>query len=181
MTAKKEAVAEIASENSAKETKSAKPAKKLEGKVKKFSNPFNMKDPMQKKLVQSIMKNGKKTVAQNILRDCFEEMHIRGEKDVLKTFETALAKTVPSMEVRPKRIGGSVYQIPIEVTPKRQISLPIRWILAGSRNKKGQPMYKRLATELIDAANEQGYAFGKKDEVQRVAQANKAFAHLARY
>jgi small subunit ribosomal protein S7 len=185
MTAKKEAVAEFASENSAKEKKVVSPAKKSEGKsegkAKKFSNPFNMNDPMQKKLVQSIMKNGKKTIAQNILKDCFEEMHSRGEKDVLKTFESALSNTVPSMEVRPKRIGGSVYQIPIEVTPKRQISLPVRWILTGARNKKGQPMFKRLATELIDASNEQGYAFGKKDEVQRVAQANKAFAHLARY
>ena len=171
MTDTKAAATEVASKNS------EKPAKK----AKKFVNPFNMKDPMQEKFVKCIMKNGKKTVAQKILRDCFEEMHRRGEKDVLKTFETAFSNVVPTMEVKPKRIGGSVYQIPMEVTPKRRVSLPIRWILKGARNRKGQPMYKRLASELIDAANEAGFAFNKKEEVERVAQANKAFAHLARY
>lgn len=207
MADKKAAAAETALENSVKDKKAANPAdsmtsrekrandginadnakakntsgKKIEKKAKKFSNPFNMNDPMQEKLVKCIMKNGKKTIAQKILKDCFEEMSKKGTKDVLKTFEIAFLNVVPSMEVRPKRIGGSVYQIPIEVTPKRRISLPIRWILQGARSKKGQPMYKRLATELMDAANEQGFAFGKKEEVQRVAQANKAFAHLARY
>jgi len=174
MTDAKVAAAGVASKNS---EKSEKPAKK----VKKFANPFNMSDPMQSKLVNCIMKNGKKTIAQRILKDCFEEMNRKGSKDVLKTFETAFTNAIPNMEVRPKRIGGSVYQIPIEVTPKRRISLPIRWILRGARNKKGQPMYKRLATELMDASNETGFAYGKKEEVQRVAQANKAFAHLARY
>lgn len=175
MAKEKVAAAEVASKNS-----DDKKAKKT-AKAAKFANPFNMKDPVQAKLVNCIMKNGKKTIAQKILKDCFEEMFRRGEKDVLKTFETAFSNVVPSMEVRPKRIGGSVYQIPIEVTVKRRSSLPIRWLLTGARSKKGQPMYKRLASELIDAANEQGYAFNKKEEVQRVAQANKAFAHLARY
>ncbi len=175
MTDSKAAVAETASKSSVKKTE------KTTKKPKKFVNPFNMKDPLQAKLVNCIMKNGKKTVAQKILRDCFEEMHRKGEKDVLKTFETAFSNVVPTMEVKPKRIGGSVYQIPMEVTAKRRVSLPIRWILKGARNKKGQPMYKRLASEIIDAANETGFAFGKKEEVQRVAQANKAFAHLARY
>jgi small subunit ribosomal protein S7 len=177
MTDTKVAAAEVASKNTAKNDKVVKSAKK----VKKFSNPFNMNDPMQEKFVKCIMKNGKKTIAQKILRDCFEEMNKKGVKDVLKTFETAFSNVVPSMEVKPKRIGGSVYQIPMEVTTKRRISLPIRWILKGARNKKGQPMYKRLAAEIMDAANESGFAFGKKEEVQRVAQANKAFAHLARY
>jgi small subunit ribosomal protein S7 len=182
MTTTKVATAEIASKNSVKkdsvETDSVKIINK---KNKKFVNPFNEKDPIQQKFIKCIMKNGKKTMAQKILKDCFKEMNSRGEKDVLKTFEEAFSNVVPNMEVRPKRIGGSVYQIPIEVTVKRQISLPIRWILKGARSKKGQPMYKRLASELIDASNQQGFAFGKKEEVQRVAQANKAFAHLARY
>lgn len=177
MAETKVAVAEVASKNSEKNEKAAVPVKK----AKKFANPFNMNDPMQEKLVKCIMKDGKKTIAQKILKDCFEEMNKKGEKDVLKTFENAFNNVVPSMEVKPKRIGGSVYQIPIEVTPKRRISLPIRWLLRGARSKKGQPMYKRLATELLDASKEQGFAFGKKEEVQRVAQANKAFAHLARY
>jgi len=176
MTDTKAAATEVASKNSDKSV-AEKPAKK----AKKFVNPFNMSDPLQNKFVKCIMKNGKKTVAQRILKDCFEEMHRKGAKDVLKTFETAFSNVVPSMEVKPKRIGGSVYQIPMEVTAKRRISLPIRWILKGARNKKGQPMYKRLCAELMDAANETGFAYGKKEEVQRVAQANKAFAHLARY
>ena len=85
------------------------------------------------------------------------------------------------MEVKAKRIGGAVYQIPIEVKPKRQQSLSVRWVLEGARKKKGQPMYKRLASELMDAFNETGYAFGKREEAHRMAQSNKAFAHLARY
>ncbi|PID70617.1 30S ribosomal protein S7 [bacterium DOLZORAL124_38_8] len=170
----KVAAAEVASKNSAG-------AEKKAPKAKKFVNPFSLDDPLQSKFVNGIMKGGKKELARRILKDCFEEMHRRGADDVLKTFEKAIKNVTPSMEVRPKRIGGSVYQIPIEVTTKRQLSLPIRWILAGARAKKGQPMFKRLASELMDAATEQGSAFGKKTEAQRAAQANKAFAHLARY
>ena len=177
MAETKVAATEVASKNSEKIVKEEKIVKK----AKKFANPFNLNDPIQEKLVKCIMKQGKKTIAQKILKDCFEEMNRKGAKDVFKAFETAFSNVVPNMEVKPKRIGGSVYQIPIEVTPKRRISLPIRWILKGARNKKGQPMYKRLAAEIMDASNEQGFAFSKKEEVQRIAQANKAFAHLARY
>ncbi|NJP03903.1 30S ribosomal protein S7 [Candidatus Gracilibacteria bacterium] len=140
-----------------------------------------MNDPIQAKMVTCIMKNGKKQVAIRILQMAFEEMNRRGEKDVLKTFEKAVQNATPTMEVRPRRIGGSIYQIPIEVTPKRQGSLSIRWILAAARSKKGQPMYKRLASELLDAANETGTSFRKREESHKMAQSNKAFAHLARY
>ena len=139
------------------------------------------RDPQTSKCVNVIMRFGKKTLAQRILRDTFEEMHRRGAKDALKVFEKAIQNATPVMEVRPKRIGGAVYQIPIEVGTKRQQSLSVRWLLAGARSRKGKPMYKRLATELMDAANEQGFAFNKKEESHRAAQANKAFAHLARY
>jgi len=172
----KVAAAEAASKNSAAEEKKAAPKKE-----KKFSNPFNENDPLQAKLVNCIMKNGKKTVARNILRDTFAEMHRRGEKDPLAVFEKALQNATPTMEVRPRRVGGAIYQIPVEVKPRRQESLPIRWLLMGARSKKGQPMYKRLAGELIDCASEQGFAFNKKLDVHKMAQANKAFAHLARY
>lgn len=180
------AVTETASKNSVKKVK--KTDKKTERideavvlKKFKFKNPFSFEDSLQLKLVNCIMKKGKKTVAQKILRDTFEEMNRRGEKDVMKAFEKAFENATPTMEVRPKRIGGGVYQIPIEVTPKRQASLAIRWILAGARKKKGQPMYKRLASELMDCSNEMGFAFTKKVEAHKAAQANKAFAHLARY
>jgi small subunit ribosomal protein S7 len=148
---------------------------------KKYVNPFSFGDPLQAKFVSSIMKNGKKTVAQKILKDTFDEMNRKGEDDPLKAFEKAIDNVTPSVEVKPKRIGGAVYQIPMPVTPKRQKTLPVRWILAAARKKKGQPMFKRLASELIDAANETGAAFSQKEEVHRMAQANKAFAHLARY
>lgn len=170
----KAAATEAASQNSATDKKEVK-------KDKKFVNPFSNDDVLQAKLVNCIMKNGKKTVARNILKDCFEEMNRKGQKDVMKTFEKAIQNITPTMEVRPKRIGGSVYQIPIEVKPKRQQSLSIRWLLAAARARKGQPMFKRLAAELIAASNEEGTAFNKKVEAHRSAQANKAFAHLARY
>ncbi|MDP2735468.1 MAG: 30S ribosomal protein S7, partial [bacterium] len=86
----------------------------------------------------------------------------------------------PLVEVRPKRVGGSVYQVPVEVNPKRQQTLAIRWLLVGARDRKGMPMAQRLAMELLDASQDQGAAFKKKQDVIRMAQANKAFAHLAR-
>ena len=166
-----------------KATKSAKteakdaPAKK----PKKFVSPYTYDDPLQAKLVNCIMKNGKKTVAQRILKEAFEIMYNKGETDVMKTFEKAIQNVTPAMEVKAKRIGGAVYQIPIEVKTKRQVSLPIRWLLDGARSKKNRPMAESLANELIDAANERGHAFSRREEMHRIAQANKAFAHLARY
>ena len=180
----KVAVDSAASQNESTESAKKSDAKAGGGKTEKkvkYSNPFSFTDPLQDKLVTCIMKDGKKVLAQKILKDTFDEMHRRGEDDPLKTFETALKNATPTIEVRPKRIGGAVYQIPIEVGAKRQQSLCVRWILEGARNKGGQPMYRRLAAELIDAANEAGHAVTKKKEVHRMAQANKAFAHLARY
>lgn len=161
--------------------KSNAPAEKPAKNRKKYQNQFSFGDPLQDKFVNCIMKNGKKTVAVKILKDTLEELYRRGQDDPLKTFETALKNATPAMEVKAKRIGGAVYQIPMEVTEKRQQSLCIRWVLEGARKKKGQPMYKRLAAELLDASNETGFAFGRKEDVHRMAQANKAFAHLARY
>lgn len=192
MTDEKVAGAETASENpastSAKTTAEKKPKKGAavpatdeKKKEKKYVNPFNEADPLQAKLVNCIMKRGKKALARRILRDTFDEMNRRGDADPLATFEKALQKATPTMEVRPRRVGGAIYQIPVEVNPKRQTTLPTRWLLAGARSKKGQPMYKRLATELMDCANEQGYAYNKREDVHKMAQSNKAFAHLARY
>lgn len=147
----------------------------------KYSNPFSFTDPLQSKFINCIMKNGKKTVAQKILKDTFDEMNRKGIEDPAKAFEVAMKNATPMMEVRAKRIGGAVYQIPIEVTVKRQQSLSIRWILQGARKKSGMPMYRRLAAELTECSNETGFAFGKREDSHRMAQSNKAFAHLARY
>lgn len=177
----KAAVSEAASQNS--ETVSGEKSQgggKTEKKVK-YANPFSYTDPLQQKVVNALMKDGKKTVAQKVLKDTFDELSRMGEKDPLKTFEIALRNAAPSMNIRPKRIGGAVYQIPMEVPPKRQQSLSVRWILEGARSRKGRPMYKRLAQELTEAANETGHAVTKKNEAHRMAQSNKAFAHLAKY
>lgn len=171
----------VAPKSKAAPEKSSAPADKSAKNRKKYQNQFSFGDPLQEKFVNCIMKNGKKTVAVNILKDAFEELYRRGQDDPLKTFEVALKNATPAMEVKAKRIGGAVYQIPMEVTEKRQQSLCIRWVLEGARKKKGQPMFKRLAAELLDASNETGFAFGRKEDVHRMAQANKAFAHLARY
>ncbi len=115
------------------------------------------------------------------MRDTLAELSRAGEKDPLKTFELAFQNATPTMEVTARRIGGAVYQIPTEIKPRRQESLSIRWILQGARSRKGQPMHRRLAQELLDASRDNGYAVNKKKEVHKMAQANKAFAHLARY
>lgn len=158
-----------------------KDAAPKKGKANKQKNLFSYTDPLQQKFVNSVMERGKKTIAQKILQDTFDELARRGEKDPLKTFELALSNATPTVEVRPKRIGGAIYQIPVEVSPKRQQTLSIRWILQGARSRKGQPMFKRLASELVEASQDAGAAVNKKKEAHKMAQANKAFAHLARY
>lgn len=103
------------------------------------------------------------------------------EKQPEKVFEKAVEMVRPTLEVRAKRIGGAVYQIPVEVKPERQTMLAFRWILLGARAKKGAPMAKKLAEELMAAAIGEGNAIKKKDDTVKMAQANKAFAHFAKY
>jgi len=127
------------------------------------------------------MWDGKKNIARQIMADALNDLKRFGHADPLAAFDSAVHKVMPQIEVRPKRVGGAVYQIPMEVSSKRQLSLAIRWILNASRKKHGQPMFKRLAIELNDALNETGDAFKKKMDVKKMAEANKAFAHLANY
>lgn len=98
----------------------------------------------------------------------------------MEVFQKALLNVTPLVEVRPKRVAGAVYQVPVEVTPKRQVALSVRWLLDAARSRKGMPMAQRLALELLDASADQGAAFKKKQDVIKMAQANKAFAHLAK-
>ncbi|MCD5383047.1 30S ribosomal protein S7 [Candidatus Gracilibacteria bacterium] len=137
--------------------------------------------PLQEKFINCLMKDGKKTVARKILSSCFEELKTMGHKNPVEAFEKALNNVMPHVEVRAKRVGGAVYQIPVEVSDKRQVFLAIGWILNSARGKKGLPMHKRLAIELNDALSDTGGAFKKKEEVLKMAHANKAFAHFARY
>ena len=137
--------------------------------------------PLQEKFINYLMLGGKKTVARKIFADTLGEIVKKGSKDPVQVFERAIENIKPSMEVRPKRIGGAVYQIPIEVKPNRQLMLAFRWILKAARDKKGSKMAIRLSQELLDAANQTGTAMKKKEDTHKMAASNKAFAHYAKY
>jgi small subunit ribosomal protein S7 len=132
------------------------------------------------KFINCLMLEGKKSTAQQIFYDA---MNIIGEKvqdaEALEVFEKAINNVKPLIEVRSKRVGGASYQVPMQVNAKRQQSLAFRWILISARSKKGKPMCQRLAAELMDAYNEQGGAMTTRENVHRMAEANKAFAHFA--
>lgn len=133
------------------------------------------------KFICCMMWNGKKHVSRKIFGDMLDILKEQGEKEPLQVFEAAIENVMPEIEVRPKRIGGSVYQVPVQVKQNRRQSLAIRWVLAAARAKKGEPMAKKLAAEITNASAKAGTAFKKREDVERMAVANKAFAHLARY
>ena len=133
------------------------------------------------KLVNYIMKNGKKQVALKIAYDAIEIAAKKLETDPLNVLETALKNVTPVVEVRGRRIGGANLQVPIEVPRPRRLMLAMRWLLGSARTAKGKPMAEKLAVELINAYNNEGAAVRKKDETHRMAEANRAFAHFARH
>lgn len=137
-------------------------------------------DPVIEKFINSVMHDGKKSTARKIFWDAMDIIKTRTKDAPLDVFNKAMLNVTPLVEVRPKRVGGSVYQVPVEVNPKRQQTLAIRWLIKAARDRKGIPMSQRLAMELLDASADQGAAFKKKQDVIKQAQANKAFAHLAR-
>jgi small subunit ribosomal protein S7 len=136
--------------------------------------------PYIEKFICCMMHQGKKSIARRIFKDTLEVIKTRTKEDPMEVFNKALLNVTPLVEVRPKRVAGSVYQVPVEVTPKRQTALSVRWILNAARERKGMPMAQKLALELLDASAEQGGAVKKKQDVIKMAQANKAFAHLAK-
>ena len=138
-------------------------------------------DYVSEKFINYLMHDGKKSVARRIFSDMLQEIERRGHKDARGTFFRALDNAKPAMEVRPKRIGGSIYQVPFEVNPKRQQMLAFRWILGAARARKGAAMYKALTQEVLDAADGTGSSIKKKDDVEKMAAANRAFAHYARF
>ncbi len=137
-------------------------------------------NPSIEKFINCIMKRGKKSTARGIFHGALEVIKTRTKEDPMEVFSKAVLNATPLIEVRPKRVAGSVYQVPVEVTPKRQVALSTRWILNAARERKGMPMAQKLAMELLDASAEQGGAIKKKLDVMKMAQANKAFAHLAK-
>ena len=132
------------------------------------------------KLVNYVMEDGKKSIARGIVYDAFEIIAEETKRPALEVFEEAMKNVSPAVEVKSKRVGGANYQVPMPVRGERRFALVFRWILIAARGKKGRPMCEKLATELIAASKNEGDAVKKKMDVQRMAEANRAFAHLAR-
>jgi small subunit ribosomal protein S7 len=128
--------------------------------------------------VNRMMYGGKKSTAFKIMYSAFETMAERTGNDPVELFETALTNVRPAIEVKPRRVGGSTYQVPIEVKPERGVTLAMRWLIANARKRGGRNMASRLANELLDAAQGQGASVKRKDEVHKMAEANRAFAHF---
>ncbi len=129
------------------------------------------------KLINNIMLDGKKTVAQKIVYDAFNTIKEKEGKDALEVFEAALNNVMPVLEVKARRVGGATYQVPIEIRAERRQTLALRWLVNYARNRHEKTMAEKLANEIIDATNSTGGAFKKKEEMHRMAEANKAFAH----
>ena len=129
------------------------------------------------KLINNVMYDGKKGVAQTIVYDAFTMIEEKVGQNALEVFQAALDNLKPELEVKARRVGGSTYQVPMEVKADRQQTLALRWLIAYSRNRSERTMAERLAGEIVDAKNSMGGAFKKKEETHRMAEANKAFAH----
>ena len=130
------------------------------------------------KFISTVMSDGKRSLAERILYDSFDIIKERTGDDPIKVFKKAVDNVKPSLEVKSRRVGGSNYQVPIEVNPNRRLSLSIRWLVGHARSRgDGKTMQEKLANELLDAANLRGGAVKKREDVHRMAEANKAFAH----
>jgi small subunit ribosomal protein S7 len=130
------------------------------------------------KLVNNVMLDGKKGVAQKIVYDAFAEVEAKTNENPLEVFQEALENVMPVLEVKARRVGGSNYQVPMEVRPERRQTLGLRWLVAYARTRGERTMSARLAAEIMDAKNSAGGAFKRKEEMHRMADANKAFAHF---
>ncbi|NCF75093.1 MAG: 30S ribosomal protein S7 [Xanthomonadaceae bacterium] len=133
------------------------------------------------KFINYLMERGKKTVAQKIIYESFDIIEKKTKKNPLTIFEQAIRNVTPILEVKGRRVGGANYQVPIMVKGTRKFQLASRWIITAAKARKGKPMREKLAFELMDAAKEEGSAIKKKQDVQRMAESNRAFAHFARY
>ena len=129
------------------------------------------------KLINSIMYDGKKTIAEKIIYDAIEKIKSKSKDEPLNVFNDAINNIRPTVEVRSRRVGGATYQVPVEVRPQRREALAIRWLIKASRDRNEKTMKDRLASELIDAVNTRGSAVKKKEDTHKMAEANKAFSH----
>ena len=133
------------------------------------------------KLINNIMLDGKKGVAQKIVYGAFDRVAAETGKEALEVFQDAMNNVMPALEVKARRIGGATYQVPIEVRPDRRQALALRWLTSYSRARSEKTMEERLAKEILDAANNTGASVKKKEDMHKMAEANKAFAHYSRF
>lgn len=135
-------------------------------------------DIMVTRFLNNLMYDGKKNTASNIFHDAIEIVAKRTSEDGLEVFKKALANVTPQVEVRSRRVGGSTFQIPSEIRPDRKISMAMKWLISYSRRRNEKSMAQKLAGEIVSAAKEEGAAFKKKEDVHKMAEANKAFSHF---
>ena len=128
--------------------------------------------------VNRLMFDGKKSTAQRVLYDSFDLIEQRAKKPAIEVFEQAIQNVTPQIEVKPRRVGGSTYQVPTPVDSRRQLSLAMRWLLMAARSRGGRSMSEKLANEFMDAATNQGAAVKRRDDTHRMAEANRAFSHF---
>ncbi len=138
-----------------------------------------MEDATVEKFINQVMERGKKTIARKIVYGAFDLIKTQSKKDPLEVFKKAIENSSPMVQVRSRRVGGATYQVPQEVKPKKQASLAMKWILGAAKSKKGKPMKVKLADELLAASKNEGSAVKKKEDMHRMAEANRAFAHFA--
>jgi len=132
------------------------------------------------KLINYVMESGKKQTARAVVYRCFDDIKEKAKtENPLELFENALKNTAPNVEVRSRRVGGANYQVPVEVRPERRQALSMKWIIEAARSKKGTEMHKKLADEIIAASKNEGEAVKKRENVHKMAESNKAFAHFA--
>ena len=129
------------------------------------------------KLINNVMLDGKKTVAQTIVYDAFDIIKEKTQKEPLEVFEEALNNVMPVLEVKARRVGGATYQVPLEIRPERRQTLGLRWLVLYARKRNEKTMSEKLAAEIMDATQGNGGAFKKKEDMHKMAEANKAFAH----
>ncbi|MHB1538430.1 MAG: 30S ribosomal protein S7 [Solirubrobacteraceae bacterium] len=128
-------------------------------------------------IINKVMLDGEKSIAERIVYDALSLLGERSEKEPVETLEAAIKALTPTLEVRSRRVGGATYQVPVEVPARRARTLAVRWLVQFARQRREKTMAQRLANELMDAASQQGGAYKRKDDIYRMAQANKAFAH----
>jgi small subunit ribosomal protein S7 len=131
------------------------------------------------RVISSMMKRGKKTTAEHIVYGALDEMGAKTSRDPLEVLDQAIGNMKPKVEVKSRRVGGTTYQVPVEIRPARQLALALRWMAQYASTRRGTPMPKAIALELLEAYNGQGNVIKKRDETHKMAQANKAFAHYA--